>query len=330
MQSRKKLNLEVERKLKRQKRTYAAVFAAICLAIVMVIGWFVWDTQNRRIIMTFNGERIATNDFRLVSILNDTPINDFTRYEILEELKSFIMVMQMGEELGLGFTDEELENTATNAAFYREMIGHHAPGLLDFIDDRRLGDFLGLFEFVGSRLVDYLITDYEVYQELDEELYAEELERHIERLIQEGTEVLVQYMALDPWEDNTEVHFELSIPGEIDFLDIASRHCVLGTGLEPMDIHDFAMEFGVPIDAWLAGLPIGQFSPELHGSEYSFFFYVYNRIEPELDLEEITEIFREHFELSIRHRIFFERLRGWVADADVDINRRVFDTIQGF
>ena len=324
MQSRKKQNLEVERKIKRQKKIYAAVFAAICMAVVIVIGWVVWDTQNRRFIMTFNGERIATSDFRFMSVLSQMPINEFTRDDILHELMTFLTVMQMGEYYQLGFTGEELEEIETNAAFFREIMEQGgSPGMLGFIDDRRMGEFLGLFEFVGARLIDYLITDYEV----DEEQFEAELEWHIETLIREGSEVFVKYMALDPAADNIDAAIELSAINGIDFDDIASRFCVLGTGLEPIDINDFAANYGVHIDEWFAGLPVGQHSSILHGTDYSFYFYVYDRIEPELVLEEVEREFRDRFELELRQGIFFERLEGWVAEAEFELNHRVFDTI---
>ena len=323
MQSRKKQNLEVERKIKRQKRMYAAVFAAICLAVVIVIGWVVWDTQNRRFIMTFNGERIATGDFRFISVLNQTPINEFTRDEIMRELMTFLTVMQMGERYGLGFTQEELDENELRAAFYRELIEQNAPGALGFIDDRRMGMFFGLFEQVGTRLIDYLITDYEV----DEEQFEQELEWHIDMLIQDGSEVYVKYLALDPEADNTDAYIAIASPEETDFDEIASMYCVLGTGIEPVNIEEFAAEYGLHIDEWLAGLPVGQHSSVIHGTDYSFIFYVYNRIEPELDLDEVGQEFREGFEQRIRSNIFFEQLEGWVLEAEYELNHRVFDTI---
>ena len=327
MQSRKKQNLEVERKIKRQKKTYAAVFAAICLAVVIVMGWVVWDTQNRRFIMTFNGERISTGDFRFISVLNQTPINEFTRNEILEELKTLLTVMQMAERYDVGFTPEEQVANEETGAFWREMLEQGAPGALGFIDDRRIGEFVGLQGQVVPRLIDLLISDDDVEEEFDDEAFREELEWHIEWLIEEGSEVYVKYLALDPEDDSVDADLELSAHEEIDFDDIASRHCVLGTGLDPIRIDEFAAEFGVHIDEWFAGLPVGQPSSRLHGTDYIFFFYVYDRVEPELDLDEVEREFREDFELNIRATIFFERLPEWVAQAEYELNHRVFDTI---
>ena len=327
MQSRKKQNLEVERKIKRQKKMYAAVFAAICLAVVIVIGWVVWDTQNRRFIMTFNGERIETNDFRLISILTDQPINEFTRQPLLEELLMALTVLDMGERYGVGFTSEERAGNEETAIFWRDMFEQEAPGMFGFIDTDRMGEFIGFNAQIVPRLVDLLITDYEV----DEDEFEEELEWHIEMLIERDMEVLVKYMAQDTTESHQEAIIELMAGDEVDFDDIASRFCVLQTGLEPINLNDFAAQFGVHVDDWMAGLPVGEFSlgfsPDLHGSEYYLIFYVYDRIPPELDLDTVEREFRENFELNIRANIFFERLEEWVAEANYVLNHRVFDTI---
>ena len=323
MQSRKKQNLEVERKIKRQKKMYVAVFAAIALAVVIVIGWVVWDTQNRRFIMTFNGEPVSTGDFRFISILDQQPINEFTRYAILDELLTLLTIMDMADRYGVGFTPEEQAENEESGAFWRDMLEQGVTGALGFIDDRRIGEFMGLHAQVVPRLIDLLITDYEI----DEIEFEEALEQQINWLIESGTEVLVKYMAQDTTESHQEAIIELTADEDFDFDDIASRHCVLQTGLTPININDFAAEFGVEIDAWLSGLPIGQFSPTLHGTDYYFNFYVYDRIEPELDLEEIESEFRENFIQNIRTNIFFELLPGWVAEAEYELNRRVFDTI---
>ena len=327
MQSRKKQNLEVERKLKRQKKKYLAVFAALCLVVVIAIGWVVWDTLDRRYIMTFNGERIATGDFRFISILEDVPINEFTRYDILRELKTYVTLMQMADRLGVGYTPEEQVENEAAGEMWRGIIEQNAHIPLGFIDDRRIGEFMNFHALLVPRLIDLVIYDYEVTLELDEDMFAEELGWHIEWLVEQGTEVLVKYMALYPWEDHVEVAIELADPEGFDFDDIASRFCVLGTGLEPININDFATQYGVPIDDWLAGLPIGQFSPQLQGNEYDFFFYIYGRREPELDLEDVTQEFRENYELNIRRSIFSRRLEEWIEEAEYELNLRVFNTI---
>ena len=327
MQSRKKQNLELERKIKRQKRTYALVFAAICLAVVIVIGWVAWDAQNRRFIMTFNDERISTGDFRFVSILEQVPIDEFTRNDIMDELKTMLTIMQMAERHGVGFTPEEQASNEEMGAFWRGILEQDVPGAVGFIDDRRIGELMNVYVQLVPRLVDVLITEYEV----DEEDFEEWFELHREMLIQEGTEVLVKYMAQDNLESHNAAVVELTAGDDFDFDDIASRHCILQTGLEPISLDEFEARFNVFVDDWLAELPIGQFSPSFtpaqHGSEYYLNFYIYDRVEPELDLAEVRREFRENYVRDLKTEMFFERLPGWVAEAEYELNHRVFDTI---
>ena len=330
MQSRKKQNLEVERKIKQQKRMYAAVFAAICLAVVIVIGWVVWDTQNRRFIMTFNGERIETGDFLFISMLDGRPLDGFTRYAILDELLSVLTIMDLAERYGDGFTDEEQIANEELGASWRLWVDQETPGALGFIDNRRMGEFLNLHANVVPRLIDRLITDADIDAAFDDEMFREGLESHIAFLIEQGMEVYVKYMAQDTMESHQEAVVYLTADDDFDFDDIASRHCVLGTGLEPISLHEFEELFGVHVDDLQAGLPVGQFSftfsPEFHGSGYYLIFYVYEHVEPDLELDEIEQEFLEFYVQNLRESIFLERVPGWVEEAEYELNYRVFDT----
>ena len=323
MQRRKKKNLEVERKIKRQKKMYAGVFAAICLVVVMVISWVVWDTQNRRFIMTFAGQRIATSDFLFMSQFMGQPINDFTRHEILDELLTFLVLMERGERYGVGFTAEELEEAEGIGFWTRMEVEMHNPGSLGFISDRRIGEFLTVFETVGLRLVD-LLVDYEV----DEEEFAEELERQIERQIEENTVILVQYFAAPDRNALNPGVLVLTATDEFDFYAIAEEYCYLQTGREPQELFEFMMQFGVWGDEWdLTTLPVGQFSPTMQGTDYVFIVYIYDRVLPELDIEEITASFRESFISFRSNAVFIEMLLEWVREAEYELNHRVFDTL---
>ena len=236
----------------------------------------------------------------------------------------------MGERYGVGFTNEELFMLEQEAGRIRGLAEYNYPGSTRSMSDTRIAEFWGLHNHVVPRLIEAIITDYEV----DEDWFSETLESHIERLIQDGTEVLVIHMALDPRFDNNDVFIELSSLEAIDFGDIASRHCVLQTGLVPIRLDEFAAQFELEIEQWLwlAGLPVGQFSPALHGNNqhgnFYLFFYVYDRILPKLDIEEIEREFREHFEQDIRTNIFFELLPGWVDESWYELNHRAFDSFR--
>ena len=327
MQSRKKRNLEIERKKKQQKMFHLGVLAAIALVAVIVIGWVVWDTQNRRFIMTFQGERIATGDFRLMGVMNQQPINDFTRHSLLNELLAYLIIMDMGNRYGVGFTPEEIQANTIEASDIRSWIEGGAPGSLGFISDRRLGEFMHAFEQIGRRLIDLLVEYIP-----DEDELREITDEHIERLIEDSTEIYVKFVAATFWDDFTDVALELVADEGFDFDDIIERHCVIGEGIEPISMFDFIVEYGAWDADWdfIRTLAVGDFTFVIPGNEFQFILYIYDRILPEFDLDELDEIkaeLRENFILSRSMDIFFDMLDEWVSQAEFELNHRVFDTI---
>ena len=339
MQSRKKKNLEVERRVKAQKKLHAGVFAAIVLAVLIAVAWLVWDAQNRRFIMTFDGERISTGDFRFVghvlALRQDPGAPGFNRFQVLDELISLLAVIDMGEEYADGFTQEEREIGLDMAVSHRQWM-QEMNYSLGYIGNERMAELLGIMELwhVVPRIVEEFVE--RGYYVLDEEEFAEELTLHIERLIEEGTEVYVKYMATYERDGFNEAALELVSEDGFDFDDLISRFSVLETGHEPINLTEFLAQYGIWQTWNLEGLPIGQFSSTLEGSEYFFIAYIYDRVEPELDLEEVEEDFRESFLFSRSFGIFIERLEERVEyaheqlanpeNARFRLNQRVFDS----
>ena len=324
MQSRKKQNLEVERKIKKQKRMYLGVFCGIVAVVVLVIGWLVWDAQSQRWIMTFNGERISTGDFRFMSHLTGQPINEFTRYDLLNELMVFLTVLQRGEAHGVGLTSDEIAANEVEARELRVLMEGGHVGALGFISDRRIGELMGAFDQVGLRLMDIFIEyvpDEEEFRELFDELVAHEMEQ--------GTEIMVKFMATETRDGFDEMHaLYILHQEEFDFDDLARRFCVLQTGLEPMSLDDFVFQYGIWTHEWDLRLTrVGDISPLMTGENYFFIVYVEEHREPELDLEELEADSREFFILQRRQGLFQELVNEWVLEADYEINYRVFNNI---
>ena len=279
--------------------------------------------NNDSWIMVYKGEQIATSDFAFISVLMQQPINRFTKHEILRELLTFLVVMEMGERYGVGFTSAEIEEIEARASFFRVLLSREWHDALDFISDRRLGEFLSVFEFVAPRLVD-LIIDYVP----DETIFEHEFERFMHWQVEENTEVLVKYLAME-FDGIEDVMIEL-FEDDFDFDDIALRHCVKQTGLEPISLDEFAWQYGLSIDLWLAEIPIGQYSPIQVGEDYFFVFYIYDRILPDLSpelLEIVESDFRESFIRQRSTELFFELLTVWVDEAEYELNHRLFDAI---
>ena len=274
-------------------------------------------------IMIYMGEEISTSDFAFFSVLMQTPINRFTKHELLRELLTYLVVMEMGERYGVGFTQLELIEVEARAGFVRSLLEQEEPGSLDFISNRRLGEFMGLFEFVMPRLAELLI-DYEP----DEDAFRIELEQHINWLIESNTEVLVKYFATE-LDGIEEAALDLVVEN-YDFDDVVLKHCVLQTGLNPINIFEFAWRYGIDIDDWLFRLPIGQFSPIQMGGDLFFMFYIHDRIPPNTDpeiLEMIEASFRAHTIHQRNEQLFFEMLQTWLDEADYELNHSLFNGI---
>ena len=329
MQSRKKQNQEVERKIRNQKRVHAAVFFAIIAVVVLAIAWVIWDTQNRRFIMTFNGERVETNDFRLVAVLADMPINDATRHHILEDLKMYMTIMQMANRYGITISPQEREENEIQARLIREMLEIASPGIMNFTTDRRIGEFVGIFQQLLPGLVDELVVgDFEV----DEEEFARELAEHIELLIEQGTETWVKYLAAETREALFYPALALQAGEDdfdFDFDAIALEYCILQTGTEPILLTEFLSIYGIwdiiGIDP--RDIPVGHPTQTLEGINHFFIAYIHDRRPPELDYDEIEEEFRENFILFGATEIFWDMLLEEIGRASVQINHRVFDTL---
>ena len=321
---RKRQNLEIERKKRLQRKMYLGVFSAICLVVVIIIAWVVWDTQNRRWIMTFNGERVATSDFRFMAFLNQQQIDDSTRHSILFELKSYLAVLQAGERHGVGYTLEELAELTEEARQSRIMFEQGHTGMLGFIGDRRMGELLGAFERVGSRLTDLLIE-----YEPDEEEFEEMFEEVVQQEMEAGRQVMIKYMATEDRHGFDEVHAqEFLLVEDFDFDAIAARHCVLGTGLEPISLDDFITEHSILSERWeMDTVSIGDVSQLIEGMEHYFIIYVVEHVDPELDLEELRIEFREALITQRSRAIFMDMVTDWVDESVYELNRRVYDNI---
>ena len=326
MQSRKKQNLELERKLRKQKRMYLGVFCGIVMVIVLVVGWLVWDTQNRRWIMTFNGERVATADLRFMAALTGQQLNEFSRYEMLHELMVFLSILQRGDALGVGLTAEERANNEIEASNLRPMFEGEHVGALGFISDMRIGELMGAFDQVGTRLMDMFIEyvpDEEEFREVFDEVVAHE--------IAQGREIMVKFMATETRHGFDDMHATYIFgQDEFDFDDLARRFCVLQTGLEPMNLEDFREQYGVwdwNNDWDLTLTRVGEISPLMTGNDYYFIVFIDEHILPDMDLEELEAEVREMFVLQRRRDLFQDLVNQWVNEADYNINHRVFDNI---
>lgn len=329
MQSRKKQNMELEMKIRKQKKLQNIMLLAIVAVMAAAIAWMVWDAQSRRFVLRVNGERIETTDLRMLSVLSELPINDSTIDILMEDLKRYVILMQMARENGIKMTDDERSANEFQAQLMAGFIEEANPGALYFANERRMGEFVGAISTLWPALVNKLVVPTYVVE--DEEEFEDELRLHMEQLVADGTETWVKFLARDSLEDIMAPAMELTGGEnfEFDFDAIAAEYCVLGTGLEPMLFTDFQSAYGVwdIIGIHPSELEVGQHSQTLTGSEYFFILYIDGRNPPELDDAAVREEFRENFIMRKSEEIFWEMLQAEMDSANVTINRRAYDSL---
>ncbi|MCL1884499.1 MAG: hypothetical protein FWF81_12220 [Defluviitaleaceae bacterium] len=320
MESRKKRNLEIERKRKQKNRIVTGVFSLMVLIVVAIIGYSVWDILNRRTIMTFEGESISTRDFRFFTSTMDMPPGQAAQEAALESLLQTLVLLDRGAQHGLTPSEEEFVALEEDARNMHEQMAMSIPGGLDFIPDRRVAEFFSAWGEILNGLMDIYVDI-----EFDEEEFAEFLEENMEFFIQAATDMNVKYAASFDFTE-LEAAYERLQAGEISFDQLVEDYSFFhheGEDNDPINI----MEFIERYDAWEHGMDIVEMDEgDVMGVfEINGIFFVLNMYEHFID-DEILEMqisdARESREDSGRAEAFFEFLDQWINDADYTVNLR--------
>jgi hypothetical protein len=309
MESRKKQNLEIERQKKSKQRTFTAVLTIAIIAAVGLLGFAVWDNINRRTIMTFEGENIATSDFRFFNAMQQ-PSPD-SRYNALDGLLRTLTLLNQAEAHNLRVTPEQQAELMSDAAMLREQANWQQPGMLNFITDNRIAQINSIEFFLDSLIDIYITQDFEI----DEDEFAEALEEHRENVVPWLADMQIKYAAsLDPAEIAT------TFMGEDE--DISA--------FEPVDFIEFTQDIGISLENWqhfqnIVNLEVGEVLQlvEMNGVFYNILMY--ERVLEDESIEEAEASFRENFTNEAREDAFFELLESWVANANYSLNNRAFN-----
>ncbi|MCL1862363.1 MAG: peptidylprolyl isomerase [Defluviitaleaceae bacterium] len=312
MESRKKRNLEIER-AKRQKRlVFTGILTCMMILVVAALGYAVWDIVNRRTIMTLNGERIATTDFRFFHVMQQIPPGELAQENALGDLTQTLLILERAEMHGVGATNEELAELMEQAAEFRAMQAQMVPGGINFISERRVAELLSAWSQVFERLSDIYMSDFIP----DEEAYQAFMAESIEGIRLNSTEIQIKYVASADWFEMDDISHELEQGAEFD--DFA--------GAETVSI----MEFAETYDAWISPeldnifqtQQAGDISDIFEVEGMYFIVKVYDRIVDEANVAIMTEIMRENFLMEERAEAFFDLTNEWVDQADRDVNMR--------
>ena len=290
------------------------------LLIVAAIGWIVWDAQNRQWIMTFEGERISTADFRFFSVQGNVPINDDSRQSLMSDLLNSLTIMHRAEALGLGLTPDERAELIETAAHSRAMMNEWNPGSLDFISDERIAEIAGSIGILVERLMDHYIPDYPT----DTEEFAADFDSWLEDNEDAFSSFNVLYLSAFTEEELESARHQAVYEG-VEFADIEggfSTNIDEHGMLWPVDIDEFVTHYGLwEIEEEIRALEEGEWSRVFFVGGFYYLIYVETKVDPDIDE------FRAQFIWEQRVAEFVELLGEWVEESDYSINDRVFETI---
>lgn len=332
-ETRKQKNRQIERKKRAKQRTAAGIFVVILALAAVGIGYLVWDSIDRRTVMTFQGERIPTSDFRFLHMTSGAePDDEASRETAVTAMLRTLAVLERARANGVSLPEDEMAELLEEAASTREwVVSWQGAGAMRATSVRRIADFMS----VGTLAGDWPQPG-PLFELLEEELLADfrpdqadidaRLEEWDEDITNAAMETMLQYIAVDdeniawsaygdaeedvmPFDELIELFHQ---PGEDEFEN-------------PIDLSDFMMNF----NAWehwevLNDLEVGDITFPLSVDDGERFFVVrkYSSEINEETLEEITENVVEGYIAERRQEAFLEMIDGWVAEAVYVRNER--------
>jgi hypothetical protein len=315
MENRKKRNLEIEKAKRKKQLAAKGIFAALVLVVALAVCYQIWDTINRRTIMTFNGERIVTSDFMLFDALNETP--DVA----MNQLKQTLVMRDKAAQHGFALTAEEMAQQIESAGSIREQMS------MNFISEQRIAELFSIWQIAQDHLIDeYVDTEFEI----DEEEFAEVLESQMSWILMNATDMEVKFILSN---DEDELEDALKVLSEefATFDEMVGVLCLVHAGSETGEIAVVsAMDFIMEHQAWanmddILELEEGEIFGPFEGTEGDFFLVQgYTRVRNEEEIETQVEAVRENFINGKRSEVFFELVDEWVLESKAVVNNRAF------
>jgi hypothetical protein len=271
--------------------------------------------------MTFNGETIATTDFRFFNELS----GGMSPEAALRDLKNTLVLLERSAQHGIAPTEEQIEEQLESASRMREDQG------LDFISAQRIAEFLSAWDTPFESMKDIYFPEEDF--EIDEDEFAETLEWQMGRITSEATDMKIRYIKTTTG-SSIEGAEELLNSG-MDFDMLIRLYCVdfehSGEDeIESVDVVQFAWsnQAGQYLNTLLS-MEVGDVSEIIEiadeNDDKTFFIVIVD--EKEVDYEQIEtakDDVRNDFISSKRSADFFEQVQAWAEEADVVINNRAF------
>ena len=316
-QSRKKRNIEIERQKKQKHHMQMGMVVAVVLVIVLALAWVVWDSQSRRWIMTFDGERVAAADLRFMmdtfGMFGDAEdVKDMA----MDELMNTLTILNRGERHGVGLTDEERAVLVGEVEMQLQWMNAY------YITADRVAELFGT-NHVSGRLMDIYVPDYTP----DPIEFAQALMEHIEDNAANYESFEAKFVVMD---DPIEAARIFMLADEVDdFDDLIREYSIYYDeewGIQTVDVRELISDFW--LDEEESEILMNLQEGELHmiqADEYFLVLYMYDRSGPDFDL--IEENFRESYIVGRRFEIYNELLQTWLNEINYTINQRAYAAI---
>jgi len=313
--NRKKRNIEIERQKKAKHNMQVGIIAAVIFVIVAALAWVVWDTQSRRWVMTFDGERIAASDYRFMldmfSMFGDDPA---ARGLAMTELIDALTVINRAERHGVGMTEMEHFSLASDMEMQLQFMQAY------YITPGRAAELLGVGP-VRGRLMEIYIPDVEI----DPILFAQGLIEFIDENADSYESFEVKMVvtgsneeALRIWATEVE-----------DFDELVREYSIYYNeelGIHTADARELISEFALDDDEAYSIMNMQEGDRHIvQVEDYFVVLYMYDRSPP--DLDEMEEDFRANFTETQRFEAFNEIVHGWQDELTITINQRAYNAI---
>jgi len=318
--SNKKRNQEIERSKKQKRRLSVGIGVLIVLAICAGIAWFAISVYQRSWIMTFEGERIPTNEYRFM--LAQSQQNEFwlepgeMAESAMSNLLQTLTIIHHANNLGLGMTNEERD------AALDQLQGNQ------IIPNRRWAEFQSV-GFMVDRLFDHHVPELA----LNAADFQEEIAEYIETRRPFYNETEYMYIVHDDINVILEVLMAIDNDENADFGSLALIHCMEQSGddefavdeptLLPLSVFEQILEpFGLE---QVMELQPGGISELIMFGESFLLVYMHSLVEAQDS--EIQESFLENRAMQQRSEQFFEIFEGLMENVEFEFNQRALDAL---
>jgi hypothetical protein len=330
MESRKKRNLEIERRKKERHRIAVSIFMGLIGVLVIMLVYGVWDANNRRTIMTFEGQRVSTSDFRFLVELFGAHGEDM-HDEIINELVSVLILINKSNEHGTGISEEEMQDVREFVQMIRE------GGEFNYISERRMTEiYTTLFIDDHMGLIDIYVPTYELDEDERAEIEeANEIGLAFHLLSVRDSMMRVKYLVYLDEEEAENALAELLDGGDFDAMFREQNFLDEDAEVETMDVR--MLTNSVVQDEATAneirGMNEGEISPiivipgEDGDPELFIIFQMYSIETDEEILADAEERFLDENSVqrvidSRRAQAFWELVNEWTENANFTVNQR--------